>query len=343
MIAALREWFYQGRLLKSVELPAFTISVGNLSLGGTGKSPFVMLLGKLALERGVRTAVITRGYKRKATGLELVPAGQEAPPVGRLGDEPWMIKNRLPGVSLLVHRDRARMALRHWKDLGEPQLLLLDDGFQHWQAVRDRDVLMVDVSESLDQHTIPFGRMRESTAAVGRADLIVLTRAKSVTPEKLAKIEKRLSDLMDVRRKPLWKRSRTSKLRIVAADYEFKEFFDGNTGAVCPLPAEREFVLVSGIAKPDGVRALARSLNVPVREEMYFSDHHRLSTAEIDRLKAAVKAIPNGALLMTEKDWARWREPLAGIPMYAMRVEFAFLKDGAEQVKEFLLEAPCFT
>lgn len=343
MIAALREWFYQGRLLKSVELPAFTISVGNLTLGGTGKSPFVMLLGKIALERGVRTAVITRGYKRKSSGLELVPAGAEPPSVSRLGDEPWMIKNRLPGVSLLVHRDRARMALRHWKELGAPELLLLDDGFQHWQAVRDRDVLMVDVSESLDGHTIPFGRMRESTAAVGRADLIVLTRARAVTPEKLAKIEKRLAALMDVRRKPLWKRSRTSKLRIVAADYEFKEFFEGASGAACPPPEGKEFILVSGIAKPDGVRALARSLGVSVREEIYYSDHHRLSSAEIDRLKAAVKALPNGALLMTEKDWARWREPLAGLPIYGMRVEFTFLGSGAEQVREFLLEAPCFT
>jgi tetraacyldisaccharide 4'-kinase len=343
VIAAIREWFYQGRLLKSVELPAFTISVGNLSMGGTGKSPFVMLLARLSLAEGKRTAVITRGYKRKSSNLELVAAGAKLPPVGALGDEPWMIKKRLPGIALLVHRDRARMALRHWKDLGTPELLILDDGFQHWQAVRDRDVLMVDVSESLDQLTIPFGRMRESTAAVGRADMIVLTRAKAIAPEKLAKIEKRLRALMDVRRQPLWKRSRTSKLRILKADYEFKEFFDGATGLACALPEGQEFVLASGIAKPDGVRALARSLNVPVREEIYFSDHHRLSGAEITRLRKAVAQLPGGALLVTEKDWARWRDTLAGIPMIGMRVEFQFLGDGEAQVKEFLLEAPCFT
>ena len=342
MIAALREWFYQGRLLKSVELPAFTISVGNLTLGGTGKSPFVMLLAEIALEAGVRTAVITRGYKRKSSNLELVAPGRPPPSVTKLGDEPWMIKNRLPGLAMLVHRDRARMALRHWEELGAPQLLLLDDGFQHWQAVRDRDVLMVDVSESLDQLTIPFGRMRESTAAVGRADLIVLTRANSVSPEKLEGIEERLRALMDVRRKPLWKRSRTERLRIVAADYKFEEFFDGATGKACELPAKKEFVLASGVAKPDGVRALARSLGVPVREEIYFPDHHRLTPAEIDQLKASVKAL-GGALLVTEKDWARWREPLAGVPMYGMRVRFEFLRNGAEQVKDFLREAPCFT
>lgn len=342
MIAALREWFYQGRLLKSVELPAFTISVGNLTLGGTGKSPFVMLLAELALAENVRTAVITRGYKRKSSNLELVPPGVPPPSVSKLGDEPWMIKNRLPGISMLVHRDRARMALRHWKELGAPQLLLLDDGFQHWQAVRDRDVLMVDVSESLDQLTIPFGRMRESTAAVGRADLIVLTRANSISPEKLEGIEERLRALMDVRRKPLWKRSRTQRLRIVAADYKFEEFFDGATGKACALPAKKEFVLASGVAKPDGVRALARSLNVPVREEIYFPDHHRLTPAEIEQIKNSVNAL-GGALLVTEKDWARWREPLAGVPMYGMRVRFEFLRNGAEQVKEFLREAPCFT
>ena len=343
MIAALREWFYQGRVLRSVELPAFTVSVGNLTLGGTGKSPFVMLLAEEALNAGVRTPVITRGYKRKSTSLEISPAGAAPASVERLGDEPWMIKQRLPGLALLVHRDRARMALRHWKELGDPQLLLLDDGFQHWRAVRDRDVLMVDVSESLDQLTIPFVRLRESTAAVGRADLIVLTRARSIPPEQLAATEERLRTLMDLRRQPLWKRSRARKLRIVAADYAFHEFFDGATGRAGPLPANVHFVLASGVAKPDGVRALVRSLKVPVREEIYFPDHHRLTPAEIERLRQSVLADPRAALLVTEKDWARWREPLSGVPMQVLRVRFEFLNDGAEEVRSFLREAPCFT
>ena len=342
MIASIREWLYKGRLLKSTQLPAFTVSVGNISMGGTGKSPFVAMLAEMALAKGLSVAVLSRGYKRKSKKLEVVKAGAPTPPVQQIGDEPWMIRNRLPGIALLVHRNRARMAARHYKDLGEPSLLILDDGFQHWRAVRDRDVLMVDVAESLDQFSLPFGKLREGIHAAARADLIVLTRARSVEPQRLEQIKARLRSVGAVRRQPIWKRSQAETVRIVAADYKFLEFFDGATGKACSLPEGTKFVLATGVAKPDGVRALAKKLGVEVVEEIYFPDHHRMNAAETDRLKSAVSRLGQGALLTTEKDWARWREALPGTPIFGMRVGFEFLGDGEAELKSFVEEMPCF-
>lgn len=344
MIGSVREWLYQGGLIKPVELPAVVVSVGNLSLGGTGKSPFVMLLCEWAVSQKISTAVLTRGYKRKQKKLEIVSPNAKLPEVSRLGDEPWMIKHRVPEISLLVHAERARMAKRHWQELGEPKLVVLDDAFQHWRAARDRDVIMLDATESLRQGTFPFGRLREKGEALGRADLVVITRARSISAEELRSLEAEVRRLSANSRPHAWKRGRAERLQIVAADYEFEHFFDLNTGLECPRPADKNLIVASGVAKPDGVRALVKSLDLPVKEEIYFPDHHRLTANEVNSLRAAVRAAGDGALLLTEKDWARWRNDLSGLRGYGMRIRFEFLGNGAEVVKDFFAEVgACIT
>jgi tetraacyldisaccharide 4'-kinase len=345
VILAVREWLYRGGLLKPVELPAFVLSVGNLSLGGTGKSPFVMLLAAWATGSNISTGVLTRGYKRKQKNLEVVAPHAPLPEVSRLGDEPWMIKHRVPGISLLVHADRARMAKRHWAEFGSPKLVVLDDGFQHWRATRDRDVIMLDATESLSQGTFPFGRLRENAAALARADLVVINRAAEVSAPELANLVAEVRALARTSAPRVWKRGQAKQGRVICAQYEFDEFFDLATGEKTQLPAEKSLVLAAGVAKPDGVRALAQSLGLPVREEIYFPDHHRLGSGEVKNLRATVEAKGSeGALLLTEKDWARWRIQLAGIPGYGLRVRFRFLGDGEEVLADFLQEvAQCIT
>lgn len=340
MIAAWREWMYQNGFLHPVELPAFTLSVGNISLGGTGKSPFVMYLCDWAAGLGLRAAVLTRGYKRKHTKLEIVPPGAALPDASRLGDEPWMIKRRHPGISLLVHADRARMAKRHWPKLGDPNLVILDDAFQHWRAARHRDVLMIDASESLTQGRFPFGRLRERATAVARADLVVITRANSLSPEALHALVAQVKDFAASPQLRPWKKERSRGLRIVAADYEFDHFF-GPEGARVERPRESSLILAAGVAKPDGVRAMAHSQGLNVREEIYFPDHHALSAGNLARLRASLKAHGDAALLITEKDWARWRENLRDIPYYGMKVKFRFFEDGEDAILDFLREVEC--
>ncbi len=336
MIAGLREWAYRARWIESVRLPAYVVSVGNLSMGGTGKTPFVILLAEWARSQGLRTAILSRGYKRQEKDVQVVGPGAPLPPVEALGDEPWMMRARVPEAALLVHPDRARLAPAHWAALGRPQLVLLDDGFQHWKAQRDRDVVMLDATESLSQATLPFGRLREKAQALGRAELVVITRAKMVSAEKLQAL--RAEILLHARHKqlPVWKRS-TAPLRILAADYEFTGFFRASDGQPCARPQEKSFLLASGIAKPQGLRFLARNLALPVAEELYFPDHHPLGEADKKRLEHA--ATRGQAVLMTEKDWARWAGFFQGGPKaYGLSVRLKFLDEGEALLRQFLAE-----
>lgn len=339
MIARLREWAYRRRLVKPVELPGFTVSVGNISMGGTGKSAFVMLLAEWAASRRIPLLVLTRGYKRRSNALEIVAPGATLPGAAELGDEPWMIKRRVPAATLLVHHDRARMAMRHWAELGEPRLVLLDDGFQHWRCARDLDVLLVDATESLDQRAIPFGRLRETVLASRRADLIVITHARSVPPDVLGRLTRRLREAAVPRAKPVWKRGTLPSPRVAAASYELSGFLDVTTGKAATPPADAEYLVVAGIAKPDHLRSVVKATGLNVREELYFPDHHRLTDADAAQIRGALAGLRCGHLLVTEKDWGRWRELFGKqTPGFVLTVRFAFEEGSQAELDGFLAE-----
>ncbi|MGZ3693165.1 MAG: tetraacyldisaccharide 4'-kinase [Bdellovibrionota bacterium] len=324
MISRARSWLYEKSLLKVTQLPAFVVSVGNISMGGTGKSPFVMLLAERAIAAGLRTAVLSRGYKRKSNELVIVGAGEKLPNSDKIGDEPWMIKNRVPGISLLVHADRGRMAAKNWSALGSPELVILDDGFQHWKLARDRDVVMVDATESLYGATIPLGRLREQGDALGRADAIIVTRSGALDSREQSALMGQLSATAEKRVSAPWKKSGLAKPAITLADYQFSGFTDLNSGNKVKSVEGKEFVLVTGIAKPERFRALALSLGLKIAEEIQFPDHHPLDATDRKKIFAAQARLGGGSLLMSEKDAARWRRTLLGAPGIVLNVQFQF-------------------
>ena len=338
MISRLREWFYREGMLRTVDLPAFTLSVGNVSLGGTGKSPLVMRIAEWAVGQGIRTAVLSRGYKRKSKKLVIVRPHEPLPSAAITGDEPWMIKHRVPGISLLVHSDRGRMAKRHWRELGAPELVILDDGFQHWRLARDRDFVLLDATENLDGASLPLGKRREGPDALRRADLVILSRALAVDESRRQALAERVRALQALKHLPLWKRSSAPQPALIAADYEFAGYTDLSGRESAGPGAERELLLVSGIAKPDRFRQLAQSLGLKVAEEIYFPDHHQLTPADRARVLASLRNLRRGALLVSEKDWARWHESLAGVEGWALRVQFRFLGEGESELGRVLAE-----
>lgn len=170
---AARNALYDGGTVKPKRLVAPVISVGNLSVGGSGKTPFVILLGELLAARGIRFDVLSRGYKRHTKGIRVVDPGGLAT---EFGDEPLLIARRLK-VPVIVGEERYE-AGRIAEEKFAPQLHLLDDGFQHRQLARDFDIVLVtpdDVRDSL----LPAGRLREPISALKRADAIVLTSGAS--------------------------------------------------------------------------------------------------------------------------------------------------------------------
>jgi tetraacyldisaccharide 4'-kinase len=174
-VVATRSALYDRRILRSRRLQGPVVSVGNLSTGGSGKTPFVILLGELLKARGIKFDVLSRGYGRKSRGTLLADPGGLAP---EFGDEPLLIVRKLQ-VPVVVGEDRFKAGEFAELRFGQ-QLHLLDDGFQHRQLHRDFDIVLVTPQDATDQ-LLPAGRLREPLASLRRADAVVL--ASGATPE----------------------------------------------------------------------------------------------------------------------------------------------------------------
>jgi tetraacyldisaccharide 4'-kinase len=166
---AARNALYEHRIFRARQLEGAVVSVGNLSTGGSGKTPFVMLLAELLQGRGIKLDVLSRGYGRKSRGVRLVdPNGDPR----EFGDEPLLIARRLQ-VPVIVGEERYEAGHLAEQRFG-PQMHLLDDGFQHRALARDFDIVLVTPQDAGDR-MLPAGRLREPLAALGRADAVVLT------------------------------------------------------------------------------------------------------------------------------------------------------------------------
>lgn len=177
-----RNAFYDHRIFRTKSLNGPVISVGNLSVGGSGKTPFVILVGELLKLRAIKFDILSRGYKRRTGGIALVdPNGSPED----FGDEPLLLSRRLQ-VPLIVGADRHAAGLFAEKQFG-PQLHLLDDGFQHRRLARDFDIVLV-TADDVSNLLLPIGRLREPLSSLRRADAIVLIN--DATPEQFPLEEK---------------------------------------------------------------------------------------------------------------------------------------------------------
>ena len=259
---ALRNKSYDRGMLPSRRLEQPVVSVGNLSVGGSGKTPFVIALGSLLQSRGIPFDVLTRGYGRGTRGVMVVEKDGTA---ADLGDEPLLIARRL-GVPVIVGESRydaGRTAERKFHS----HLHILDDGFQHRSLARDFDIVLLTERDFADQ-LLPSGRLREPLASLARADAVVL-------PTALAP-----GHSLSALRKPIWRVERN---------------------LVLPNPPISPIVFC-GIARPQQFFAQVRSAGITPAAEVAFRDHHAYDSGDIERLLAMRHRLSSGGFLTTEKD-----------------------------------------
>ncbi len=315
---ALRERLYASGRLASRELPRPSLSVGNLTMGGTGKTPFVEFLARRFRFEGRTPAILSRGYGRRSKGVVVVSAGEGplvTPDEG--GDEPVALARVLSGVIVVVGERRADAA-RRAADLGA-DLLILDDGFQHLAVRRDVDLLLLDARDPFGGGRFPpRGRLREPVAALRRADAIVLTRVNRGDPPRAALDEiARLHPAAPV----FHARIRAASLR-------------DETGASldAALLATRRGLGVCGIANSADFAATLREVALAPEEVLEFRDHQRYRERHLARIREAAQRTGASWILTTEKDAAK----LAGrtrLPLLTVRLSvevdepdfFAFL------------------
>jgi tetraacyldisaccharide 4'-kinase len=310
-LAAARVGLHRSGLLRPARLSGPVVSVGNLSLGGSGKTPVVAwIAGRLARE-GVPVAVLSRGYGGRFAGDALV-VGDGVSVTGdaaECGDEPLMLARRLPGVVVAVGRRRALVG-RAVEALFGPRLHVLDDGFQHLALHRDLDVVCLDPAD-LDDRPLPAGRLRERPNALARADVVLIGGdapgpqrwgALGVAAERVHRMRPWPAALLDT--------------------------------AGAPVRPAGPVLLLSGIARPERFAEAARGFGLQVAGHASFADHHAFSAAELAQVEAQARALGAALVVTTEKDAARLAGARLGLPLATLRLELTI--DGEERLLEQL-------
>lgn len=317
-----RLWWYRigGGRVRSLGRPV--VSVGNLSVGGTGKTPIVIALGEALLARGVGVAVLSRGYGgalERAGGL--VSDGSGRPRVERhqqaaadwtqAGDEPALIARRLPRATVIVGRDRAAAWSRVARVLG-PGVCLLDDGFQHLAIARDENLLLLDATEPYaDAALLPKGRLREPLSALARASAVIITRADLAAPGAVAALETLV-------------RARRPDLPLFRARFALTGLVEVGSGRQAPLDRLKgvRVLAAAGIGRFESFVASLERAGASVADAMPFRDHHPYRRADLDRILARTRDARAELVVTTEKDAIKLESLVrAGESLWATRVD----------------------
>lgn len=275
MMMNLRNWAYSSGALKIEKASVPVVSVGNLTVGGTGKSPLIMKLVDWCRSQDISVGVVSRGYKAAYQGAEEVLLSQ--PDAAHFyGDEPVMIKSRFPGVPVVVGRKRIE-ACQKLLGTHKVQLILADDAFQHRRLHRDFDVVVVDAYDDPDDfHVMPFGRGREPLSQIERADIAVLNRANLAPKANVAK-------WVDVFHR-----------------YDV-EYLNCNT--VLRYPENiKKVLLVSAIGRPQSFESLVKAQGIEVVEHLIFRDHYGYQHSDATQINMLLKKYNIQTILTTEKD-----------------------------------------
>lgn len=300
--ARLRAGGYRAGLFARHALPCRVISIGNVTVGGTGKTPVTIFVASRLIEHGYRVGILSRGYRRSGSqDMALVSDGRRTllgPDEG--GDEPYLIARRCPQAVVAVGADRARLG--GWVLNRIPlDVLVLDDGFQHLSLDRDVNLLLLDASapESMDQ-LLPAGRLREPLTAASRASAIVVTRAE--TPHSSAALLSRLA------------RARVPARPTIQLRFFHEALTDLQGGTTTAIDGIRGARVVTGcgIANPRAFRRDVDRLHVTVVDEVAWPDHHRYSLRDAERLMDAIRRAHADYVLTTEKDAVKLAQLASG-------------------------------
>jgi len=324
-----REWMYARGVLRARALPCPVVSVGNLTVGGTGKTPAVMLAARTLQSLGHRPAVASRGYGRRSRGVQVVsdPGGIRLEPE-EAGDEPFLLARRLPGVPVVVGGNRYEAGRAAVERFGSTALVL-DDGFQHRTVAKNLEIVMARARRPWGNgRLLPGGPLREPLDALARADLVVASGARG--PQDVAEIAAAVA-----RRAP--------RVPLVAAAYVPTECWEVPSMRTVTLTTLRESrpLAFAGIAAPDEFRRTLEDAGVAPAGLVEFPDHHWYTPDDLAGLDRRAAAAGAGALITTEKDWTRLRRLPPPRPLYVLGVDLVLV--GGEREWDAAFDRACWT
>jgi tetraacyldisaccharide 4'-kinase len=289
------KFLYRLRILRSYRPPCKVISVGNITLGGTGKTPLVVTIAGRLNDSGRKVAVLSRGYRGdKVTS-----------------DEVELLKKSLPGVPVLVGRDRVRTAREAAGSL-KADVILLDDGFQHWRLKRDLDIVTLDINDPFGNgRLIPRGTLREPISSLKRADIFVLTKV-GAEGDSIAKAQGLKARLGVI----------NANAAVFTSYYVPSRLSDISGGEEPGLSAieNKKIALVCAIGQPESFEKTAESLGADIALRFFFMDHHRYTGNDIEKIIDGCKAGGVDIIVTTEKDTPKLIHLSALIAKHSIRL-----------------------
>ena len=330
--AALRSALYSSGILRAARAGVPVVSIGNLAVGGAGKTPAAIAVARRLVARGRRVAVLSRGYGAARSDARVVSDGARLLlDAGEGGDEPVLIARRLPGAPVLCGPRRAELARTAVRE-HRADALLLDDGFQHRALARDLDVVVLDAANPFGNgRLLPAGPNREPRSALRRAGLVWLSRSDQATPAAVEAL--RALARAETGRDPV--ESRHAPVALVDAALAPAGGLDALRG--------RRVLLLAGIARPGGFRRTVASLGAEVAAEAIFPDHHRFVPGDLEGALRAADGARCELVVTTEKDAVRLPPAAAADPrVRAIRIEAEVVRggDALESALDAALGAP---
>ncbi len=320
--ARLRRSLYVNEILLPKHLPARVVSVGNLAVGGAGKTPVTATLTRLCQFYGRRVAILSRGYGGQNSGVTCLSDGKiiyQKPP--QVGEEAYWLARNLPGAAVYTGASRYEAGKIAWEQL-KPDLFILDDGFQHFQLHRDLDIVLLDAAAPCGNgHLLPRRNLREPKSALAAAQVLILTRFQA---------EHDRQTLATLQAAYPAKTVLTATITPSAA----RLYPAGRTAPPTALHGQT-LLAFAGLARPEVFRHSLADLGVRLAGFQAFPDHHPFAPAEIAALVRQAQATGAAALITTAKDWARLGEKwAAALPLWVLDVEAQI--DQPERILEFL-------
>ncbi len=312
-----RLWLYTHGWLKSKRLPRPVVSVGNLTVGGTGKTPMTMWVAHYLAAKGKQVAILSRGYRRHSSKKFLLVSNGKDVLTGPVesGDEPFLMATRCPGVIVAVGADRYHLGL--WVLAQQAvDCFVLDDGFQHLNLDRDVNFLLIDVSDSTGmQALVPIGRLREPLSSAQRATDILCTRVED--PEDVKPVRQALESAIG------------SAVSPITSRFEAQHLTCGN-GDVTHEPSwlqGKRVLLFSGVANARSFRRLVEGLDAQVVDELIFPDHMTYTPNTLRQIQERADKAQANVRVTTEKDLVKvkpvWPYPE---PVWALSLGVQFIE-----------------